>query len=393
MKPKLLYLVTQAEFGGAQRYIFDLATRLKDDFEITVAAGETGRNRELLDRAEKAGIRTRELKHLKRAIIPLQDMLAFFELTRFFRRERFDLIHANSTKAGILGALAARIAGTKAKVLYTAHGWVFLEPLSAIRRNLYLAMEKIAARFRDATIILSNRERDIALRFRLGTSETLHVIPHGIEIPAGYFLSKAEAQKRLADTTGKRKAESGKPQDELVIGTIANLYPTKGLDVLIRAFGETTFPEPARLVIIGEGPERPNLERLIIELGQNDRAMLAGAIPDAARLLHAFDIFVLPSRKEGLPYALLEAMAAGLPMVATAIGGVPEIIEHQKNGLLVPPDDAAALGQTLRTLSENDSLRARIGEAARRTFENACRIEQMLSATRAVYASLLSPCK
>ena len=330
-------------------------------------------------------MRVHSVRHLSRAIHPIRDAAALVELVHFFRTETFDIIHANSTKAGILGALAARIAGRGAAVVYTAHGWVFLEPLSAIRRNLYLAMEKIAARFRDATIVLSNIERDVALHFKLGTAETLHVIQHGIEIPEDYFLSKAEARNRLAN--GSWIMDHG-----TWIGTIANLYPTKGIDILIRAFVELKEP-PARLIIIGDGPERNKLDQLVKELGQKDRVLLTGAIPDAAKLLHAFDIFVLPSRKEGLPYALLEAMAAGLPIIATAVGSVPEIIEQQENGLLVPPEDAAALGQTLHALSENDSLRMRIGDAARRTFENSYRIERMLSATHALYAQLLNPGK
>lgn len=388
MKPKLLYLVTQAEFGGAQRYIFDLATRLKNEFEITIAAGETGRNRELLDRAEKTGIRTRELKHLKRAILPFRDMLAFFELTRFFREERFAMIHANSTKAGVLGAVAARIAGANTKVLYTAHGWVFLEPLPAMRRYFYLLMEKIAARFRDATIVLSNIEREVALREKLGTNETIHVIPHGIEIPEDYFLSKTEAREHFADIGLERQETRDKRQAELIIGTIANLYPTKGLDILIRAFVELTELS-ARLVIVGEGPERAKLEQLIAELGLNDRVTLIGAIPDAAKLLSAFDIFVLSSRKEGLPYALLEAMAADLPIIATAVGAIPEMIENEKNGIIVPPEDVAALARALQIVSRDEALRAHLGNEARRIFEQNYRIEQMLFATRTLYTQLL----
>lgn len=163
----------------------------------------------------------------------------------------------------------------------------------------------------------------------------------------------------------------------MVVGTIANFYPTKGLDILIQA---SPLLGNVHTVIIGDGPARP--------ASVPPRTHLLGTIPDAARLLPAFDVFVLPSRKEGLPYALIEAMAAGLPIVATTVGGIPEIITHEKNGLLVPVENPAALAAAIRRLVDDPSFRAQLGNAAKTSAEKFSFAAQLAN-TLAVYRGLL----
>ncbi len=366
IKKSLLYIITQAEWGGAQRYIFDLAANLVDEFDITVATGIDGDDQELDKRLKDYKIKRFVFKHLRREINPYHDILAIFEIARFLRQNHFDIIHLNSSKAGVIGALAnavnrffAPLRMTK-KIIYTAHGWVYLEPLPFWRRWIYLGMEKIAARLRDATIVLSEKEKKVALRYGTAKKNSVFVIPNGIDLTALNFLSREEARKRLKINN-----------DEIVIGTIANLYKTKGLEYLIEAIKILNIQSAGwrtisniKTVIIGEGDERNNLQTKIKELGLENNISLSGSIPDAYKYLKAFDIFVLPSVKEGFPYTILEAMAAGLPIVATEVGAIPEILENQKTGVLMPPADSQALTEAFVSLIKNPEHAKQLGANA-----------------------------
>ncbi|MEK9183289.1 MAG: glycosyltransferase family 4 protein [Patescibacteria group bacterium] len=353
-KQKILYIVTQAEWGGAQKYVFDLATNLTDEFDVTVAAGADGSSRELLDKLVGAGIKNFTFKHLKRDINLWRDILAIFEIAKFLRQNHFDIIHLNSTKAGVIGTMAARLNKRRPKIIYTAHGWAYLEPLPFYKRWLYLIMEKIAARLRDYTIILSEKEKQIALQNGTAKSKAVSVIPNGINFNNLHFFAKEESRQKL-----------NLDQNKIIIGAIANLYKTKGLEYLMKAVAELK----AQLIIIGEGPERKSLEEKIKQKNITDQVVLAGHLPEAAKFIPAFDIFVLSSIKEGFPHTLLEAMAAGLPIVATAVGAIPEILENQKTGLIVPPANTQALAGAITSLIKNPEFAQQLGMNAKEAIK------------------------
>lgn len=373
-KPKFLLLITQAEWGGAQRYVYDLAAGFMDDFSVTVAAGEPRGRSDLMERVAHAGVRTHRFKRLVRDIKLGADVAAVFELGRYFRREKFDVIHANASKSGVIASLACVLFGVRSRLIYTAHGWVFNEKIGALKRWLYITMEKVGALRRDATIVLSESEKKDALRYGLSPSKRLFVIPHGIDLSPDFFLSRDEARRRLS-------VES----DEPIIGVIGNLYANKGYGVLVKAMQNID----ARLVIVGETreDERRRLAARIDELGVGKKIIFAGAIADASRYLKAFDVFVISSVKEGLPYVLLEAMAAGAPIVATRVGAIPEVLENKKTGLLVQPADSTALHDGIKTLLADRTLSSELATAARATVTKRYRLDEQLKKTHDVYAT------
>ena len=381
---KILFVITQAEMGGAQRAVFELAAGLKDRYEIVVAAGEPAGSDELVSRCESAGIRIVRLGHLHRAIRPRQDIRAVFELRAMIRNERPDIVHAHSSKAGIISSLACCTPHhARCTLIYTAHGWVFQEPLSPLRRLLYLWMEKIAARERKATIVLSESEKKIALANHLGSNASLVVIPNGVSCPPKMFdrdRARAEISRLIPIDSSTR-----------LLGAVANLYPAKGLDTLVAAAGIVydLYPD-VHFIIAGEGPERKKIEREIRSRNLDEIVRLIGKISDPGQFLPAFDIFVLSSRKEGLPFALLDAAAAGLPIVATRVGGIPEVLRDETDALLVAPDDPSGLAKAILQLLDDPRLSARLAVSAKDRICSSFTLDRMLRETAALYDRLLS---
>jgi glycosyltransferase involved in cell wall biosynthesis len=378
-KPKLLLIVTSSAWGGAERYVVRMAAAAAAEFDVTVAAGAS-RSGELF-RALPAGVKRFELADLVRPIAPLRDLKAVRRLRAFLDEERFDLVHANSSKAGLVAALAARLSKSRPRVLYTAHGWGFAERRSLPFRLAVLWSEKLAARWRAATVVLTEAERRLALAERLSPPERLHLVPLGIDADEIAFLERVEARTELSRLCGARFGRT-------LVGTIANAYPAKGLPFLLEAF-ERLAPEleDADLAVLGDGPDMPKLRALRAALPHEDRICLPGAVSGAARLLKAFDLFVLPSTKEGLPWAVLEASRAGVPVVATAVGALPELIDDGVTGRLVPPGDAAALADAIRSVLADRALYQRLKSGAPRIAERRSGSE-MVAKTLALYRSL-----
>lgn len=372
VKKKLLFVITKSNWGGAQRYVYDLATSLpKDAFEIAVAfggtgqkGGSTGRLKTLLD---AAGIRTLYLSNLGRDIDAGGDLASFREIMKVFRKEKPDIVHLNSSKAGGLGALAARMAGVK-QIVFTVHGWAYNEPVSPLSKFFRWSISLITLLLSHKVIAVSEFD-SIHSPFGLPVT-TIHI---GIAMPT--FLPREESRAQIVQAVGI-------PHDTFVMGTIAELHKNKGLDILVEAFALT---KNGHLVVIGEGEERERLERLIRLKNLKDRVHLVGFIENAAVLLKGFDIFLLPSRKEGLPYTILEAGAAELPVIASIVGGIPEIIDDQLSGILVPAYDPDSLAEALNELMESPATRARYGARLKEKVERYFPLRGMIKKTMEVY--------
>jgi len=422
---KILYFITQAEFGGAQRYVFDLANNLKNDHETAVAFGEAENNLKLAKILKENGIKYFAIPHLKRSISPFNDILALIEIIKLVKKYRPDIIHLNSSKISILGSLASWFIHPKLRVIYTAHGWVFNEPLPLWQKRFYLWAEKFTARFKDKIICVSDNDRQTALRQKIAPAEKLVTIHNGLA-PINFY-STDEAKKIIDEQClyvchpgldpGSRingsEQVSGlrvRPAmtNNLLIGSIGNLYKTKGYEYLIEAAHllmtdpNLSFPRrrESRFIIIGDGAERKNLENLIKKYNLQNNFILAGQIDEAARLLPALDIYVCSSVKEGFPYSILEAMSAGLPIVSTSVGGIPEMIENpstssprpelgtkagQATGLLIKPADAEALALQIKTLLDNKNLRAELGQRAKEKVTTEFGLGKMVEATKKIY--------
>lgn len=341
---KILYVITKGNWGGAQRYVYDLATGLpKNQFNVTVVVGQ---GETLPEKLAAAGIATQRLSSLDRNLNPLADFQTGLELFRIFRRERPDVVHLNSPKAGGLGALAARLAGVK-KIIYTAHGWTFNEARPWPTRALIWLFSWLTVSLAHETVTITVSEQLQGLRFP-GTKKKIKLIRNGLAAPS--FLSREQAREKLFIAN-----------DKILIGTIAELHRNKGLEYLIQAL-EKIRNKNWQAVIIGGGEDKINLENLIAARGLETRIKLAGFQAEAPALLLALDIFVLPSLKEGLPYAILEAGLAGLPVVATRVGGIPEIITSEHSGLLIPPRDSDALTAALCLLLDSTPRRHELGQ-------------------------------
>ncbi|MFA5990990.1 MAG: glycosyltransferase family 4 protein [Candidatus Doudnabacteria bacterium] len=365
---KVLYIITSADGGGAQKYVLDLAHK----FNGSIAAGVQGK--ELFENADKLQIQTHPLKHLKRNINPWHDLLAIWEIYSLIRKENPDLVHLNSSKAGFLGSIAGKFAGVK--VVFTAHGFFYFERSPWLIKITYTFLERLASMCRNLIITVSEEDRKQALDHHLISPSKIKTIYNGIPITS--FLNKLEAKKIL-----------GLGEQILLLGNIAQLYDRKDIVTLIKAVD--LFPENLKeqtnTVVIGEGPDRQQFEQLINEKGLGHIFSLPGYKPDASNLLKAFDIFVLSSKREGFPYVILEAMSAGLPIIATDVGGVKEALGDA--GILVPPEDPAKLAEAIINLINNPDLRESLATKALERSQNFTQ-EKMFEETEKVYQKLLS---
>jgi glycosyltransferase involved in cell wall biosynthesis len=375
-KKKILYIITQGHWGGAQKYVYDLLTNLGDEYEVTVAVGNSSNGLRTTD----YGLRTdlMELKNLQRSINPIKDILAIFEIRKLYNSLKPEIVHLNSSKAGILGSFASWIMDHGSlSIIYTAHGWVFDEPLEPFKKWLYRFLEKITARAKNYTIVLSNKDKKTAENVLRIPSNKLKIIPNGIG-PNKETLTLIDARLELKISN-----------DDFVIGSIANHYKTKGLDILIDSFAKVCQQiDNARLVIIGDGPETNNLKMQIANCKLEDKIILSGYQDNASKYLPAFDLFVLASRKEGLPYTLLEAMIANVPVIATKVGGIPEVIEDKITGLLVSPENSHELSKAIIYAYQNPDEIKKMAQKGHLTIEEKFSIDKMVESTRNLYKKM-----
>ncbi len=376
MKKKILFLITKSNFGGAQRYVYELASALpKDSYDVSVAFGGTGARgavvgvlKEYLDTAK---IRTHTLTNFARDINLATEVRAFFEVLALIRREKPDVLHVNSSKAAGLGSLAGRLAGVQ-HIIFTAHGWPHQEERPRYQKLLIYLASWFSVLLAHETIVVSRADFKSAPSLFRHTH--IHHIPNGIQPFA--LQSREDARRELSTAT---EANLG---TAFLIGTISELTKNKGLDIAIHALSKIS---DVHFVVIGSGEERGRLELLARNVGVHDRVHFAGFIPNARRLLKAFDVYSLTSRKEGLPYTLLEAGYAGLPVVASHVGGIPDIIDHSTSGHVVRKNSARELSQAYTYIREHHEKAEAYGSALKTRVETLFNFESMVSKTRALY--------
>jgi glycosyltransferase involved in cell wall biosynthesis len=337
VKPRVVILVTLAEVGGAQTYVALLTEAVSDRFDVVVAAYGPG---PLVDAVRNAGARFVPLQNVRRALHPLRDVLGLFELLRLLRRERPVIVHANSSKAGILGRVAAALTRVPVRI-FTVHGWAF-NAYTGFARQMYLWSERLVAPLTTLTICVAERERATGLAARTCNADRTVVLHNAV--PAA-------------------PVREGQPAHIPVVLGVGRLKAPKDFSTLLHALARLEAGT-YRALIAGDGPEREQLETEARKLGLANSVEFLGERNDIPDLIHSSDLFVLSTRSEGLPMSILEAMAAGLPVVASEVGGIPELVDAE-TGVLVPPEDSTALASAVEKLIEDPGLRARLGAAGR----------------------------
>lgn len=381
--------VCQPPDGGAAEHVRLLTSYLvSQGHRVTVAGPEVSLLRQM---AASNGARYHVVPGLVREISPRNDARALVDLVELFKAEPWDVVHLHSSKAGILGRAAALAAGWrpgrwaeappcrgfKAVVLYTPHCFAFLSQMAPRRRRLFLAIEKVAKNWGDGVVAVSRWEYTEALARGAIDPRRSWIILNG-----------ADPRRDFADFVPPRQGRTG---SELVIGTVTRLQPEKGGEEFIRmaALVVPHIPEVS-FEIVGDGWERPALERLATELGVGGQVHFRGFQEDVSSWYARFHLFVLSSRQESMPLALMEAMAWGLPCVATAVGGIPELVRDGVTGVLVPPGDYAALADAVVSLRGDPSRMARLGQEALSLYQTRCTPRVCAEETEKVYRLLTS---
>jgi glycosyltransferase involved in cell wall biosynthesis len=353
---RITHPITRLIVGGAQENtILSCALIDRERFPSDIVCGpETGTEGNLFAECAARGVPVTIEPSLVREVDPLRDPIGVARLTALFRRTRPHIVHTHTSKAGIVGRAAARLAGVPI-VIHTAHGWGFHSGQSRAVRALFIGLERAHAPLTDAIIVVAEPNRRLALGLGIGRPEQYHLIRSGIELEQ--FARDPAAGLAI-------RQELGLPVNAFVFGSVGRLSEQKAPLDALAAFSAVAARHPgSRFVFVGDGPLRAAVEAAAAAVGLADRVRFTGVRRDVGALLSAFDAFVLSSRWEGLPRTVPQAMAAGLPVVATAVDGTPEAVTEDVTGHLVAPGDVAALAARMEGLAAAPDRARALGRA------------------------------
>lgn len=379
---RVLHVITRLIVGGAQENTLLTAIgQRKLGMEVSLLAGpDPGPEGDLHDAARKGGIPLHILPRLVRPIRPLNDLIALYQIYRFMKRGAFDVVHTHSSKAGILGRIAARMAGVET-VVHTLHGLVFHPYQAAWKNSLYIRLKRIAAPLCDAIIAVSQKTIDGALAAGIGTPGQYVKIFSGMELEP--FLA---VSSRLTVAQARRRLSI--PETAPVVGKIARLFPLKGHDDFFEAAARIAAREPeCRFLLVGDGILRQELEEKARRLGIGNRTVFAGLVPpeDVPLYLQAMDVVVHTSLREGIARVIPQAGAAGKPVVTYELDGAPEVVRGGACGFLVPPEDVEGIADRTLELLRDPALRQEMGSRGRVFAAEHYPVERMVEAINAVY--------
>jgi len=351
---KILHIHTLPIISGSGiNTLLTMQGSVREGHEVTLACESEGR---LTGAAETAGVQILLVPSLGREINPVRDLLAVKSLSKLIQKHRFDIVHTHNSKAGIVGRLAARMAKAPL-IIHTVHGFAFHDAESLTRRILFRTLERTAAHWCDGMIFISKPLEDWAQREGIGRRIPHQVIYSGIDVTAFQIADMAKVRREL-----------GISHDSLVVGIISKLWEGKGHRVLFHAWKKIQErwdkgSQPI-LLVVGEGPLAGSLRDLAVKLNIAATVVFTGFRADVPDVTAAVDIAVLPSAFEGMGRVLLEAMAAGKPVVASNVGGIPDLVEHGRTGLLVPPNKVPQLADALELLLVDEQQRQTMAKCA-----------------------------
>ena len=340
---KILYVITLAEIGGSQMHVLDLLRGFRHAYELTLATGENGF---LTEEAERLGVPVHVLPDLVHPLRPYHDAKAVAQAIGLIRKVRPDLVHCHTSKAGIVGRIAARMCGVPA--VFTAHSWSFSEESSSIRKWISIPAERAAGRWTQKIIAVSESNKTLALRNRVARETKITTVYNGIE-----------------DTPHRSNPAAGLAARIVMVARFAE--PKNQTELLEAVAG---CRPPFRLTFIGDGPTKPAVEQAVDRLNLRDQVEFLGTRKDVDEKLAESSILALATRREGLPISVLEGMRAGLPVIATEVGGVRETVCHNTTGFLYREGDVESLRRNLDTLLQSPDLRTRLGAAGRRALRS-----------------------
>jgi len=403
---RVLHVITRMVKGGAQENTLATVAGIHGGgwSSALITGPALGAEGSLEPECQAAGVRPLHVPELVREISPGQDLAALRRLTALFRKERPHLVHTHTSKAGILGRIAARRAGVPA-VVHTPHGHVFHSYAGGLKTRLFVQAERSCARMADRLIALTATELREHLELGVGAPGQWTTIHSGVDLAP--FVDSAAAREGV-------RAELGIPPEARVIGTVGRLVPVKGQEYLLGALSHLgSAASGLHLLLVGDGPLYDPLVAQARE--QGCRVVVHGPTPlqstselphshtaphsptvhflglrrDVPRLMAAMDLFALPSLNEGMGRVLVEAMAAELPCVASRVSGIPDVVEEGVTGLLTTPQDARALAGALAELLPQPARAREMGRAGRRRVVPAFGVERMLEELEALYREVL----
>ncbi len=377
-KTKIAQVITRLDWSGAPDIIRSICGHLDPErYEVTLVYGLTSRPSEKTKEflREFRG-RIEVVSCLKREIRILDDLAAMVRLYLFFRREKFDMVHTHTAKAGFIGRIAARLAGVPV-VMHTPHGHNFYGYFNSLGNKFIVMLERIAAFFADRIVVFTDLEKRDMLRYKICSGSKIDVIRSGID------LSRFENVKAGAK---KKHAEFNIGPHDLLVGMIGRLESVKGPDCFLDAAKIIAGELPqARFLIVGDGSLKEELMARSGRLGISDKVIFTGWREDIPEILSMLDVLVLPSLNEAVGRVLLEAGAAGKPIVATDVGGVPEVLKNGETGILVPPRDPGRMAEAVAGLLRDEKRRHRMGRAAKDWVRKRFDEDKMISQLRDIY--------
>jgi glycosyltransferase involved in cell wall biosynthesis len=384
---KVLRVIARLNMGGPALHVAYLTAGLRErGYDTTLVAGSLARGEDSMAFvADELGVNVVRIDELGREISPLRDVIATIRLARLIRRERPQILHTHTAKAGTVGRVAALLAGSRRPpiVVHTFHGHVLHGYFGPVRSLLFRALERWLAARTTALVAVSPQVRDDLVALRVAPRERFVVVRLGIEL----------AERVAAEKDGRldSRRHLGIPPDRFAVGWIGRMTAVKRTDDVLRAFKELRDGGvDACLCMVGDGPDRESLERRAHELGVVRDTLFLGYQEDVAPYYAAFDALVLPSGNEGTPVSAIEALAAGRPVVATRVGGVPDVVRDGEDGFLVEPGATDELAERLARLACDPELRRRMGDAGRARVLPRYAVDRLVDDIDRLYRALLS---
>jgi glycosyltransferase involved in cell wall biosynthesis len=381
-KLKVVHILSRLNIGGTASHVI-LATRgLRDrGVEALLITGrEDPREGNMFSLAEAKNVQPILIPSLRRAISPLRDLAAGYQIWKILRREKPQIVHTHASKAGVLGRIAALLAGVPVRI-HTFHGHVLQDYFHPHVSRIFIWIERALARRSDAIIGVSSEVCSQLIDMGIAESDKVRHIGIGLELEP---FADCDRER------GKLKAELGIPNDIPVVGMIARLAPVKGYEVFFQATARLTqqMNGRVRFLVIGDGPLRHSLEAQVRDMGLGQAVIFTGFREDLVRIYADLDVVALSSHNEGTPVTLIEAAAAGRPGVATRVGGVPELIEDGVNGFLVEKGDWQALADRMAWLLAHPEEARRMGQSGRQRVLEAFSVQRLIDDLVRLYREL-----